>query len=403
MKATVSSPPDSGRSAWMGLDVSSARFDCALRFTSAEPVRPADLRKMPVHGHERTRTGLKKAVAGAKAELGPGDKLYMVMEATGHYSAEIAAWMKELFPDVAVTVMPALTIKSYICGIGLRNKTDKLDAKAIACYGAQCQPEPSAHHDELYLQLRALTRTIQVFAERSAEVANQAHANASDHVPAQIRRMIKKAHEQQMALLAKQRKGLESELKKIVDSDKQLSHDVGLLCTIKGVGFLSAVTVLGELGNLRHYKTSRQLTACAGLNPVIRQSGEKTGKSHVSKQGSSHVRRCLYLNAMVAIRHNDRLRTRYDKLTESGKPKKVALVANMRVLLTIMRALLINNTPYDPAYLETQNLHNCEKPDPENSEKKQEAPKPLTTSQSLWTNEEKPKDNKQKNETIPRE
>ena len=351
LNTTAASVSDSGRDAWLGLDVSSQKFDCSLRLTTGLAIRPAELRQMTVHEHKRTKEGLGKAMAWAKCQLSPGDRLHLVMEATGPYSAEIAAWMKEIHPMVPVTVMPALIVKNYISGIGLRNKTDKLDARAIACYGAQCQPAPSANHAEIYLQLRAITRTCQIYAERATEIKNQLHANDLDHVPATVRHMIHDSHARQLALLDSQRKMLENEMKKIVKQDNRLSRDVQLLCTIQGIGFLSAVTVLGELGDLRLYKTSRQLTACAGLNPVIHQSGEKTGKSHISKQGSSHVRRCLYLNTMTAIRYNKRLRERQQKLVGKGKPGIVALTANMRVLLTIMRALLISDKPYDPDYL----------------------------------------------------
>src|SRR5690606_16783735 len=133
-----------------GLDVASDKFDCAMRFSDGTPIRTADLRKMTCHEYKRTRMGIKQCVGWARLQLQAGDRLHVVMEATGHYSAEIAAWIMDVFPAVCVTVMPALIIKSYIAGIGLRNKTDRLDAKAIACYGAQCQPEPSANHGETY-------------------------------------------------------------------------------------------------------------------------------------------------------------------------------------------------------------------------------------------------------------
>lgn len=392
MESTCSPNSDSERSAWMGFDVAARKFDASVRLTGTAPLRPAEIRLMPVQEFERSKQGLKKAVKWAKSQFSGEEKLHLVMEATGHYSAEIAAWMRDAYPQIGVTVTPALTMKNYISGIGLRNKTDKLDARAIACYGAQCQPEASADHDQVYLQLRALTRTAQAFAERATEIKNQIHANDSDHVPARIRGLIHKADQQQLALLEKNRKMLEKEMREVVSSDSRLRRDVELLCTIQGIGFLSAVTALGELGDLRKYKTSRQLTACTGLNPVIHQSGEKVGKSHISKQGSSHLRRCLYLNAMVAMKHNQRLSERHQNLIGRGKPPKVALTANMRVLLTIMRAVLVSGKPYDPQYLQSQNQnHQIATPDKalsttqQNNQTPQHA-KPVDNTGKPWEN-----------------
>lgn len=340
-----------GRMLWMGLDVSSEKADYCVRHSDGKPIRPADIRKLKSQEFKRTRAGAQKTVEWAKKQLAPGDTLHFVMESTGCYSAELAFWLAEICPKATVSVMPPAPMKNYLAGIGLRNKTDKLDAIGIACYGAQQQPAPRADPAMAYVELKALTRAHQVLAERATEVKNQSHANDSDHVPKQVRRMIEKINEQQIALFKKQQQGLVLRMREVVESDPALARDVELVCTIKGVAFMTAVTVFGELGDLRLYNSSRQLTSFAGLNPVIHQSGKKIGKSHISKQGSSHVRRGLYMSAMSAVRHNPHLRQRQQRLTERGKPGIVALTANMRVLLTIMRALLVKGKTYDPFHV----------------------------------------------------
>ncbi len=128
------------------------------------------------------------------------------------------------------------------------------------------------------------------------------------------------------------------ELDEAIGQSETWSRNEALLRSVPGVGPVLARTLLAELpelGTLSH----RRLCALVGVAPFNRDSGTLRGKREVWG-GRAHVRASLYMGALVAVRHNPRLKEFYERLLSAGKPKKVALVACMRKLLTILNALM---------------------------------------------------------------
>ncbi len=114
---------------------------------------------------------------------------------------------------------------------------------------------------------------------------------------------------------------------------------------------LTAITILAELGDLRRFHQARQLTAFAGLSLKKHTSGKSVHKkTHMSKQGSAHVRRILYVAAMAAVRGDNTFAEVYHRLVHNGKNRMSAIGAVMRKLLLTMRAVLITGRPYVPNY-----------------------------------------------------
>ena len=142
---------------------------------------------------------------------------------------------------------------------------------------------------------------------------------------------------------------VEAEMKRVVEAAPKIAHDVALLSSIYGVGFIVAVVIVAELGDLRRFRKARQLTAFAGVSPRIYQSGTSVARpARMCKKGNPRVRQALYLSALSAVRGRNDLQRTYTRLISQGKPPKAALGAVMRKLLVVMRALLITETDYDP-------------------------------------------------------
>jgi transposase len=137
-------------------------------------------------------------------------------------------------------------------------------------------------------------------------------------------------------------------MKVLVEAHPDIKHDIELLATIDGVAFLTAVIILAELGDLRRFLRARQLTAYAGTSPRITQSGQFRGKTRMCKRGNTKARQALYLSVLSIIRskHDSDLKRTYQSLVARGHAKKSAIGALMRKLLTVMRAMLIYDTPY---------------------------------------------------------
>jgi transposase len=138
-----------------------------------------------------------------------------------------------------------------------------------------------------------------------------------------------------------------------MEEDEALKRDFALLTSIDGVGPITALTVLAEIGDLRRFERARQLTAYVGVSPQIVRSGTSVrGKTRMCKRGNERVRRALYLSAMATLntREPNSLSAMHARLCREGKQGKAALGAVMRKQLTIMRAVIISGIPYDPAY-----------------------------------------------------
>ena len=118
-----------------------------------------------------------------------------------------------------------------------------------------------------------------------------------------------------------------------------------LLRSVPGVGPVLSRTLLAELPELGTLSRKR-LAALVGVAPLKRDSGAFRGKKRAVWGGRASVRATLYMGALVAARHNPAIRRFYERLVATGKPKKVALVACMRKLLTILNAVLKHRTPW---------------------------------------------------------
>ena len=133
-----------------------------------------------------------------------------------------------------------------------------------------------------------------------------------------------------------------------IDGDGDLRRNAQLLESIPGIGPDTVSRVLAYLGSLERFETASQVVAYGGINPRVRQSGQRTGASPISKQGSSALRKALYMPALVARRHNPVLRAFCDRLAAKGKHPKQVVVAAMRKLIHLIWGVLKSGRPFDP-------------------------------------------------------
>jgi len=331
---------------WVGIDVAKKTFDAALvRHGQKWPATP--LANVPVRNFTRTRQGVLDFLQWLDTMTIPDGlcgRVRVIMEATGRYSTELAAWLVEERPALAPAIAPPHQTSAFIASLGLRNKTDKLEARALGFYGMERQPpayQPMSAHE---IQLRELIRYRDFLVRERVAVTNRTDETSACQA-------VRKMQQKRLRLLGTDIDRIEQQIRLTVDSCPELKQDVALLSSIYGVGLITAATVRAELGDLRRFYKARQLTAYAGLNPSLRQSGSSVnGRPHMSKKGNPHIRQTLYLAAMVAIRGQNDLQRTYLRLREEGKSAMAALGAIMRKLLVLMRAILISGKPFDPMW-----------------------------------------------------
>jgi transposase len=269
--------------------------------------------------------------------LRPLSPVLVVMEASGGYEGIVAASLAEAGLPVAI-VNPRQTRK-FAEALGQLAKTDAIDARVIAHFAAAVRPPPRPLPDAMMVQLQELlARRRQLVVMINAE--KQRFAKAASQV-------TQRSHRGLLRRLESEQGRIDRAIDKLIQQSPLWCAKLDLLTSVPGVGDIVARTLLAELPELgsvdRH-----QIAALAGLAPFSRDSGRKKGKRFI-RAGRVQVRAPLYMACLVAIRFNPPLKAFYRRLREAGKPARLALVAVMRKLLTMLNAMLRDNTRWTSA------------------------------------------------------
>jgi transposase len=274
--------------------------------------------------------GLSKLVTKMK-RLSP---YLIVLEATGGYENTVAAELQSKgFP---VAVVNPRQIRDFARSVGILAKTDILDARVIAHFAAKIQPAPRIMPSEEAKKLGAvLMRRRQVVTILTAEKNRLQQAATA----------VRKRVQNHVTWLERELSDINKELKQMIQDDPEWKEKDEIIQSVPGVGPNMSFTLLAdfpELGRLNR----KQIAALGGVAPFNRDSGKMRGKRTIWG-GRDVVRTATYMAAFVAVRCNPSLKSFFDRLIATGKPRKVALVACMRKLLCILNAMLKNRTTWN--------------------------------------------------------
>jgi len=306
---------------FIGIDVAKDRLDVH--------VRPSD----EAFAVTRDDAGL----AALLEKLAPLEPYLVVVEATGGFEQTVAAAL--VSAGMPLAVVNPRQIRDFARATGQLAKTDALDAKAIARFAEAVRPEPRPVPDA---QARALgelvARRRQIIAMMTAE-RNRRRQLSSQRLIKSVDRLL--------AVLQKELGDLEQEVGEGIRGTPAWRERDELLRSVPGIGDAVARTLIADLPELGHLDR-KQIAALVGLAPLNRDSGKWRGK-RTTWGGRAKVRSALYMAALVASRHNPVLKAFYQRLLSFGKPKKLALTAVMRKLLTILNAMVRDNKRWQNA------------------------------------------------------
>ncbi len=279
-----------------------------------------------------TPEGLQALLALLKAQ--PLERV--ALEATGGYERLLVAAL--LSAGMPVVVVNPRQVRDFAKALGLLAKTDKIDAQVLARFAQMVQPPQRPLPDEHTQKLRELlARRAQLIEMRTMETNRKQQAHSA--------RVIKDLLSS-IEFINKRLKRLDDEIDDEIQQSPTWQKNVELLQTAPGVGPQTARTLIVELPELG--RCSRQQgAALVGVAPINRDSGQHRGKRMIMG-GRSVVRTALYMATLSAKRVNPAIRDYYQKLRAAGKPFKVAMVACMRKLLTILNAMLREQKPWQP-------------------------------------------------------
>jgi len=305
---------------FVGIDVSKDRLDVHLRPSSDAFCVPRD----------------GKGLDDLSGRLAALPVALVVLEATGGFEATVAAALAGA--GLPLCVVNPRQIRDFARAMGRLAKTDALDAEAIALFAERIRPEArpvpepdAARLAEMVARRRQIVEMIGMEANRRRRTADK--------------RLAKKI-DRHLAFLEKELADIDRDIGEGIKGSPVWRDKEALLKSVPGIGDVTARTLLAEVPELgaigRH-----QLAALVGVAPMNRDSGAMRGHRTIAG-GRTAVRNVLFMAALVAIRHNPIFKAFYDRLTNRGRPKKVAIVAVIRKLLTTLNAILRDNTPWRP-------------------------------------------------------
>ena len=309
---------------FIGIDVSKARLDVSVR---------------PMASRESFAND-EVGIAALVKELRELQPALIVLEATGGVERQVVLALAS--EELALVVVNPRQVRDFAKATGQLAKTDSIDAEVLARFGEAVRPAVRPLPDVCSQELRALVARRRQITEMIVAERNRL-SRASKIVGKRINAHIR---------------WLEAELDR---ADKDLAQSIGqspiwrekedLLKSVPGIGPVISRTLLAELPELGRLNR-KQIAALVGVAPLNWDSGTLRGRRAIWG-GRAPVRAALYMAALVASRRNTAIQDFYRRLRHAGKAPKVALVACMRKLLTILKAIIKHKTHWSVTHVQT--------------------------------------------------
>lgn len=317
---------------WVGIDVSAKEL---VVITDREGKRSSVLLfSNDASGHQKL----------AKHITQRGGHARVVIESTGVYGLDLAMALDQA-KRVEIMVANPRAIHRFGGACLQRSKTDALDAEIILEFAMRMPFKPWLPPAPEVLELRDISRRIESLTKTSSQEKNRLHASSqSDQLSSIVRNDIKDSIEHLEMRIHR----LRTQAIEIITLHPSLAKAFGHITSIKGIADAAGIQILAELAILPPDMNVRQWVAHAGLDPRQHQSGTSVYKpARISKTGNTHLRRALFMPALVAVRWEPNVRAFYDKLLDRKKTKMQANIAVMRKLLHAIHGMLKHDKDFE--------------------------------------------------------
>lgn len=316
-------------SQWVGIDVSQAWLDIAVRPSGSY---------WRIPNQEAGWPELLEQLKSISVSL-------VVVESTGGMERGIVQALQR--QEVLVAVINPKRARDFAKASGRLAKTDRIDAEVLAHFAETMRPLPKPLASEAQAALSDLVNRRAQLVEMVNSEQRRLHSVRN--------RTAKSDIETHLDWLKQRVKGLEAEIDQLRQTQEQWQQQYEWLTSVPGVGRVVATTLLAALPELGQI-SSKQLASLVGIAPLNGDSGKMRGKRHILG-GRALVRAALYMSALVAVQHNPVISAFYQKLLLAGKAKKVALIACAHKLLGILNAMVKQQVPWkNPMAVETAPL-----------------------------------------------
>ncbi len=329
----------------LGLDVSKDHFEACLASVDAN----FEQRFVATARFDNNPQGFEKLLKWLNTHATDKDAPQVaLMEATNVYHESLAHYLHQHKKHVSVLL--ANRVKAYSRSLEYKSKTDAIDAQILARLGLERNLPAWNPPSAIMLQIRQLMRERHRLQKEATRLRNQLHAMKHMHV---CNELAKQLCEQRLKLVQEHISEIEKEARKLVRQDKQLTENLKYACSIRGIGWLTAVTVLAETNNFALFSSRAQLASYAGYDVRQHQSGSSVRKKgHISKKGNVYLRAAMYFPALTAIKYAPEMKALYERVFERTNIKMKGCVAVQRKLLLLMYTLVKKKETYQAHYQE---------------------------------------------------
>lgn len=326
----------------VGIDCAQKELVCGFGELTRELESRLKARKTLPNTHAGIDRLIEWADSLAAASVAP----LFVVEATGVYHQKLAYELHCRGRKVVV-VLPSRA-SHFAKTLKVRTVTDRSSAEALMHMGLEKTLDQWHPPHPVFGRLSRLTRERKRLKDEISRLKNQRHADgvATESLPETLQRIAER-----LQLAEKHVKAIEREIEAVITENKEVSRQFEYVCSIKGIGLMTAATVVSEADGFTLVRNVRQLVSYAGYDVLEKQSGTSVkGKARISKKGNTYIRRALYFPAITAVRHDRRLGGFYERLYEKHNIKMKAYTAVQRKLLILIYTLWTKQEMYDPDY-----------------------------------------------------
>lgn len=254
----------------------------------------------------------------------------ILVEATGGYERTLVEACAE--KELPLIIVQPMQVRQFAKAQGIIAKTDKLDSRLIAQFGAVMKPEPKPLNSKKVRYIRDLLSRKRQLNDMRTQELNRQHKAAT---------LLTSTHKRVIKIFDKEIEWINKLLAKAVSEVTEWQRTCEILSSAPGIGDGVAFTLLGELPELGNL-SARKIAALCGLAPFNRDSGAMKGRRRI-QGGRAPIRTVLYMAMLSAIQCNPIIKRFYQKLVAQGKHKKVALTACMRKMMTMLNAMVRDN------------------------------------------------------------
>lgn len=329
----------------MGVDVSKKELYCCLSASNSNGV----VKICASRKFDNTAAGLRDLALWLKSKNKlPAQALNVCVEPTSTYHEAVLYSVELQACNIRFFLVQPNRAKAYAASIGQNSKNDKTDAEVLARFAltnAHLLQEYETLPKEVR-QIRDLLRQRTGVQEQKTIISNQKHAYTSS---GDVLETTTQHYDEMLDFQEKMADKIEKAVENLVKNLSDFAENCQRLMTIKGVGLITAATILSEFNQFKNFQNISQAVAWSGLNIVENQSGNRVGRSTLSKKGNRYIRRVLYCPALSHVREKGCFAENFNRLQEKNKNRfHKSIVSVMRKLLILSFSMTKNKTDYCP-------------------------------------------------------